>query len=439
MAHLTSKSYYSLQKRLDKAAQGAPASKTLYKILEMLFSEEEAELASVLPMNFFTSEEVMKIWKKSKKETEKVLNSLADKGILFDVKKGKTTAYFLSPPMAGFFEFSLMRTGGKLNKKLLSKLFFQYINVEDKFIKKLFLLNPNIGRVFVQEDSIHEDHKALVLDYEKASKIINSASSITAGTCYCRHKMEHLGKACDNPQKVCLTLNRAAESLARHKIAKKISKKEALKILKDCSNLGLVHFGENAQEGVNFICNCCSCCCEALQAYKRFGYKGDISSNFVSMHSHEDCVGCGVCVEKCPVDAIKLVGKKKHAKVLPSRCIGCGVCVKFCPTKSRVLEKKKKTRFVPKDSFERMLLEAINSGKLKNYLFDNPNILSHSILRKIISVILSLPAAKRLAAQKQLRSRFMNAMMKTEYYEKFEKFFKQGKKEYGYSHPELKQ
>jgi len=158
------------------------------------------------------------------------------------------------------------------------------------------------------------------------------------------------------------------------------------------------------------------------------------------MHSHEHCVGCGVCVEKCPVNAIELVGRKrKYARVIPSRCIGCGVCVRLCPTKSRVLEKKKKTRFVPKDSFERMFLEAVNSGKLKNYLFDNPSLISHSILRKMISTILSFGPVKRLAVQRQLRSRFLNAMMKTGYYERFEKFFRQGKREYDYSHPELNQ
>ncbi|MBN2112152.1 4Fe-4S binding protein [Candidatus Woesearchaeota archaeon] len=440
MAHLTSKSYFNLQKRLDRAAQGAPPSETLFKILEILFTEKEAELASVLPLNFFTAKDAAKIWKKPEKESKKILDKLADKGILMDIRNGRTQAYFLAPTMAGFFEFSLMRTDGKFNRKVLSELFYQYLNVEEDFVRKLFIQDPSLGRVFVQEKSVQPKHESIVLDYERATKVIENASCITVGTCYCRHKMEHMGKACDMPQEVCLTFNKIAESLARHKIAKKITKKKAMKILDKCVSLGLVQFGDNVQEGVNFICNCCGCCCEALLAYKRFGYRADISTNFVSKHSDQHCIGCGVCAEKCPVNAIEMVehNGKKFARVIPSRCIGCGVCVRFCPTKSRVLEKKKKRRFVPKDSFERILLEAIDSGKVQNYLFDNPDLLTHSILRKFIGTILSLKPAKKMAAIRQIRSRFMNAMMKTPYYMTFEKLFMEGKKNYDYSHPELK-
>ncbi|MBD3355491.1 4Fe-4S dicluster domain-containing protein [Candidatus Woesearchaeota archaeon] len=441
MAHMTSKSYYSLQKRLDKAAQGAPYSETLFKILKILFTEKEARLASKLPLNFFTIKQAAEIWKKSQKESAKILDGLADKGILLDVRKGKKAVYFLIPTMAGFFEFSLMRTDGKFDRKVLSELFYQYLNVEDDFTRKLFLQDPNLGRIFVQENTVLPKYKSEVLDYEKATKVIETASCITVGTCYCRHKMEHFGKACDMPQDVCLTFNKSAESLARHGIAKKISKKKAKQILDRCVKLGLVQFGDNVQDDVNFICNCCGCCCEALLAYKRFGWKADTGSNYLSKHSDKKCVGCGVCAQKCPVDAIEMIKSKKgkkYARVNPHRCIGCGVCVNFCPTKSRMMEKKSKRKFVPKDTFERILLEAIDSGKVQNYIFDNLNLFNHSILRRFIGTIMKLKPARKLLAIKQIRSRFMNAMMRSDHYKPFEKFFKEGKRNYDYSHPELK-
>ncbi len=52
MGHKISKSYYNLQTRLDQSAQGAPKSESLFKILKVLFTEKEAELASVLPLKF---------------------------------------------------------------------------------------------------------------------------------------------------------------------------------------------------------------------------------------------------------------------------------------------------------------------------------------------------------------------------------------------------
>lgn len=197
MAHVTAKSYYNLQKRLDQAAQGAPSSETLFKILKIFFTQKEAELVSILPLNFFTIKQASETWNKSRKSTKKILNTLADKGILFDFKKANTHAYILAPTMAGFFEFSLMRTDGKFNTKVLSELFYQYINTEEEFVRRIFMLNPPLGRVYVQETSIQPKYQAVVLDYERAAHIIKTASCISVSTCYCRHKMEHVGKACE--------------------------------------------------------------------------------------------------------------------------------------------------------------------------------------------------------------------------------------------------
>jgi NAD-dependent dihydropyrimidine dehydrogenase PreA subunit len=436
MGHITAKGYYDLQKRLDKAAQGAPESESLYKILEVLFTKKEAELVSILPLNFFTVEEAAKRWKKSKKESKKVLDELADKAIILDLKKGKTQAYLIAPTMAGFFEFSLMRLDNKFNKKVLSELFYQYINTEEEFIRMLFMQNPPLGRVFVQEDVVQPKHETVVLDYEKASEVIKKASCICVGICYCRHKMEHMGKACNMPQEVCLTFNKAAESLVKHKVAKKISKKEAMKILNKCIKLGLVQFGDNIQDDVNFICNCCACCCEAIIAYNKFGYREGLSTtNFFTKVNKKKCSGCGICVKKCPVNAIVL-NKSGTVNVDGKLCIGCGVCIRFCPTNALFLEKKSERSFVPKDIFERMVLSAIDTGKLQNYIFDNPNLVTHSLLRRLFGTILNLKPTKRLLAMKQLRSRFLNKLIKTKHYTIFDKLYNNGKK-VDYSHKEL--
>ncbi len=118
MGHITSKNYNSLQKRLDDAVQGAPASESLFQILEILFTEKEANLVSVLPIKPFTAKIASKRWEKSEKETKKILDVLADKGLLIDMFDGKKQVYIILLPLAGFSVFSLMRTVEKFEKKV---------------------------------------------------------------------------------------------------------------------------------------------------------------------------------------------------------------------------------------------------------------------------------------------------------------------------------
>ena len=134
-----SNSYLDLQQRLDKAPQGAPPSKALFDILKILFTEEEAKLVSVLPINFVTAKKAAKIWKKTPEEALEILDTMADKGLMFDgCQEDDERTYILAPPMAGFFEFSMMRIRDDIDQKVLSEFFFQYLNVEEDFIKALF-------------------------------------------------------------------------------------------------------------------------------------------------------------------------------------------------------------------------------------------------------------------------------------------------------------
>jgi len=410
MGHVTSKSYFNLQKRLDMNAQGAPASESLYKILEILFSEDEATKVSSLPIKPFTVSEAVKRWQISEDETKNILDGLADKGLLLDMNNNGTQVYVLAPTMAGFFEFALMRTDGKFDRKVLSELFYKYINEEDDFVEKVLMQKTAIARTFVQEQTIQSKDESIVLDYERASHIIKSASCITVGTCYCRHKMEHAGKACAAPQDVCLTFNTAAESLSKHGIAKEINKEEAMKVLDRCVDYGLVQIGDNIQNEVNWMCNCCGCCCEALLAYKKIGYRKKINSNFFAQINKEKCVGCGQCEKKCPVNAIKMIDKK--AVVDQDICIGCGVCHRVCGVSAITLERRKKTMVTPLDGFERCVLNAIEQNKLQNYIFDNYDLWTNELMRHFVGVLFKISPAKFLLANDQLKSRFLKVLRK---------------------------
>ena len=122
MAHHTAKSGYSqLTDRLNRFPQGAPPSELLDKILAMLFSEREARLVSLLPIRPFTAEKAAEVWKMGLVEALNVLDRLSSRAILVDIDQNGTTQYVLPPPMAGFFEFSLMRVRKDIDQKCLSE------------------------------------------------------------------------------------------------------------------------------------------------------------------------------------------------------------------------------------------------------------------------------------------------------------------------------
>ncbi|MCK5159483.1 MAG: 4Fe-4S binding protein, partial [Candidatus Heimdallarchaeota archaeon] len=228
---------------------------------------------------------------------------------------------------------------------------------------------------------------------------------------YCRHKMEHKGKACDQPQDVCLTFNGAAKSLSKHGIAKEISKEEAMKVLNRVVELGLVQIGDNVQNEVAWICNCCGCCCEAILAYKRLGFNPGIYSNFKPDMINENCNGCGVCVKKCPVDAIEVIieeSGKKYSLVDHSRCFGCGVCARSCKRDAIQMIRREDLMHTPEDGFERIVRMAIDSGRLQNLLFDNQHLWTHKMLQRFVGTLLNLGPIRRKMADHQLQSKFVS-------------------------------
>jgi ferredoxin len=421
MSHHTLKSGYTeLVDRLNRFPQGAPPSQTLFKILNILFSEREAGLVALLPIKPFTAEKASQVWKMGLTETRKVLDELASRAILVDIEwEGKTT-YTLPPPMAGFFEFSMMRMRGDIDQKLLGQLFYQYMNVEEDFIRTLFATGETqLGRVFVHEPVLSNENALHVLDYERASEIIRTATHRGIGTCYCRHKMQHVDRNCAAPMDICMTFNSSAQSLTRHDYARLVDVKEGLDLLQQAYEQNLVQFGENVRESVNFICNCCGCCCEAMIAARKFGLLNPVhTSNFLPVVDDTQCNGCGKCVSVCPVEAMTLVSandpqhpKMKKAKVDEDLCLGCGVCVRTCSHTGLNLRSRPERVITPLNSVHRTVMMAIERGSFQNLLFDNRVLWNHRALAAIMGVVLRLPPIKQAMATRQVKSRYMEYLV----------------------------
>ncbi|AOT73181.1 (Fe-S)-binding protein [Geosporobacter ferrireducens] len=421
MAHHTIKSgYRRLSERLNRFPQGAPPTALLFQILKMLFSESEAHLVAQLPIKPFTVEKAAKIWNMKPMEAKKILDELSSRAILLDMESNGRQVYILPPPMAGFFEFSMMRFRGDIDQKLLGELFYQYLNVEEDFIKDLLLHGETqLGRVFVQERVLSSENALHVMDYERASEVIKGAKHIGIGICYCRHKMQHVGKACNAPMEICMTFHGTAASLIKHGYAKPVDEVEGLRLLEKAWEHNLVQFGENVREKVNFICNCCSCCCEAMIAAKKFGVLQPIhTTNFLPVVNVDQCKGCGKCVAVCPVEAATIVKNNdlqntihRKVKIDESICLGCGLCLRNCPVKALSLQSRNQRIITPVNSTHRAVLMAIERGKLHHLIFDNKAYMSHRAMAAILGVILRLPPVKQAMASQQMKSHYLDRLI----------------------------
>ena len=273
--------------------------------------------------------------------------------------------------------------------------------------------------MFVNEEALAPEHAVRVLDYERVTEVIRTATHIGVGTCYCRHKMEHMDRACDAPTDICMTFNTVADSLVRHGVARGIDTAECLDLLDEAYGNDLVQFGENAREGVAFVCHCCGCCCEAMIAARRFGVMHPVhTTNFLPVADTGRCTGCGRCVTRCPVEAVALVSAndpkepaRKHAKIDEDQCLGCGLCVRACGDGALKLEPRAERVITPVNSVHRAVVMAIERGKLQNLIVDNQAAASHRAMAAVLGVILRLPPLKQALASRQFKSRYLAALL----------------------------
>jgi ferredoxin len=417
MSHILSKSpYKNLEERLNRFPQGAPASDTLYRILTLLFSEKEATLVAQLPIQPFTVRKAAKIWHLSEKEAQTILDALCSRCILMDFGSPEETRYLLPPPMAGFLEFSMMRTRNDIDQKLLGELFYQYMNIEEDFVKELFFsTETRLGRVFVNESVLAGDNLVQILDFERASQVIQTTDHIGIGMCYCRHKMLHIGKNCDAPlDNICMTFGGTADTLIRHDYARRVDVSEGMEVLHRAYEYNLVQCGENVRNNVSFICNCCGCCCEALVAAKKFGNLHPVeTTGFIPTLQDDTCIGCGKCEKACQIEAIRMSGSgpEKRPVIDENICLGCGLCVRACPNKSLLLKKVPRKVITPANSVHRVVLMAIEKGMLQDLIFDNKALFSHRAMAAILSAILKLPPVKKAMASQQMRSVYLERLI----------------------------
>ena len=408
MGHIVGKDVYrELGRKMDSMQVRVPWNDKLYEILKELYTADEAEVYCKMPHSLSSVGKISRVSKLDVGHLEKILHSLCSKGLVIDLWiKGKYR-YMPSPMVIGVFEFTMMRTGENTNSKHWAKLFHQYLSDED-FIAANYSDGQRISpmRTLPYESTLAEYVE--VLDYEKATAIIESADKFAIGICSCRHEKMHVGeKYCDVPLDMCSTMGKSADYLIRNHLAKEVSKSDALDNLARSLEYGLVLNADNVKNNISFICHCCKCCCNALAGISKFGYANAVVTSSFIATVNQQCTGCGKCERVCPVDCINVVDGEKKAVVDAEYCLGCGVCASKCPTKAIVLMKRKQKVLHPENTFERVLLQSLERDTLPTLLFDQPQSMTPKLMKGMVGGFLRLPGVKRTLMSDMLRSRFL--------------------------------
>ena len=341
--HLDGKSsIVPLIDRLNKYPVGLPDSDKLRRILAILFTEDEAFIASRFPLTEATLPELVRATGWDSVRLQATLDTMADKGLVMDTAYGGKTFYLLMPGLIGFFEFSFMKQREDLPVAELAQLMHEYLygDPEQKMGREFFASKTPLTRSLPYEE--HIPVSSQVATYESAREIIKRAGYGAIGMCYCRHKKEHLNDSCKKgapTKEICISLGTAAKFMVRRGFAEYRTTEQLLAVLDKARELRLTHITDNIRHKPSFICNCCSCCCELLGGVQQGFPMGVAKTNYTLAIDDETCLGCGLCQKACNVAALEAVpaenGKrKKRMTVLADHCLGCGACIGACPSKS---------------------------------------------------------------------------------------------------------
>ncbi|MFX0010226.1 MAG: 4Fe-4S binding protein [Candidatus Hermodarchaeota archaeon] len=289
------------------------------EILKHLFTEEEAELTTFLTIRPERAASIARRAGKDLAEIELKLESMAKKGLIFRSRRDNKTLYNAAPFMIGLYEYSVK----KINKEL-AQLFKDYYY--EAGLEEIGMSNIPGFKVIPLEETIQTD--TVLYPYQMLEESIRNARVIAVTDCVCRKEAKLLGEGCNHPMETCLSFGVAAEYYIENGMGREITADEALKIIKESDESGLVHAGANSKHLSN-ICNCCPCCCVSMKGMIQFGLdkRKFLNSIFESTIDEELCIACGNCVERCPVKAITL---EDIAVVDRDLCLGCGLCASVC-------------------------------------------------------------------------------------------------------------
>jgi ferredoxin len=324
-------SYQQLAQHLDKLPGGFPPSDSgvELRLLKRLFTPEEAELAVHLTLDRGEARVIAQRAGLDLAEAEQRLRTMARKGLIFSIEPEDGPAVYQAVPwIIGIYEFQV----NNLDEDFVQDV-NEYIRTRGKVSRPQPV--PQIRTIPVGQSI---ESQLETLPYERAEELVKAHEKFAVAPCLCRRKAEIMGSGCGAPREACLMFGDWADYYVRNGLGRYIDRAEVMEILTEANKANLVLQPSNSRD-IAFMCCCCGCCCAVLNRLKLHPRPSEaVASPFIARAEPETCEGCGVCVDRCQMEAPSLDGDRV---VLEStRCIGCGLCVSTCPTGTLTLVRK---------------------------------------------------------------------------------------------------
>jgi electron transport complex protein RnfB len=316
--------YTRLREFMDTLPGGYPAtpSGVEIKLLKKLFTPEQAELTMKLRQEPEKVQHIAARIGMDEAELAEKLEELALKGCIFRVRDGEKRLYQAYQFVVGVYEFQLSR----LDREF-AELFEEYLPHIGLSMAKL---KTSQMRVIPLESAV--ETTPAVETYNRLRDLVRQQEVISVEHCICRKEQGLLGNECDKPKEVCIGFGDFARFYIDNGMGRQISVEEALEVLDTAEEAGLVACPTNSQK-IEAVCCCCSCCCPILRFAKMAPRPGDlVTSYYEAKLDAEECSSCGLCADRCQMDAIEET--EDAYQIVDGRCIGCGLCVAECPTEA---------------------------------------------------------------------------------------------------------